>query len=186
MWFRFVSWQKIITSNKNDTGPSLRNHGILTASNRDDTTKDFGSRRSSKCTAELGPSHGSSFNRCNGLQGSFRHGGGLGFIRNDIWYACFFWRVGGDGRVTCFGSETADVHVLFHSSTQFFFQHNAGGWVIPKNHDLALCLSLYLARACWSNLSIHLSVYIHLYPSISSSIHLSVHLPIYPCIHLSI
>ena len=68
MWL--VSCSKHHHLTRTTLGPSLRDHGNLDSLNqRKHTAKDLGSRRSSKCTAELGPSHGSSFNSCNGLQG---------------------------------------------------------------------------------------------------------------------
>ena len=94
--------------------------------------------------------------------------------------------------MACFGSETADVHVLFRSSTQgIFFQHNAGASVTPKNQDLfhvSLCLSVF--GACLLSEPI-LSIYpsIQLDPSISISVHLSMYpsnLSIYLSVRISI
>ena len=191
----FVSFFPTITSNKNDTGPSLRTLAVAEALS---AQQNLDQAVEAAATAAIGFKAG---HKCEFL--AFRNAGGSGFIREYKKYKykyiyihiCiyfyiyiyddmpFFGGVSRDGRVACFGSETADVHGLFHSSTQGFFQHNACASVTPKNHDLSLfvSLSLSLARAFWVNLSIHPSIYTSIYASIHL-IYLPVYLSIYLCV----
>ena len=194
MWLVSCSKQSLETRTTPHR-PSLRDHGNLDSLNqRKHTAKDLGSRRSSKCTAELGPSHGSSFNSCNGLQGKVNSWvsdmvevqGSSGII---LYMICRFllegargWEGGMLWKWNCWCS----CFVPFINAGYFFpaqwgcLSNTKESW----SSSMSLFVYLSLVRAFWANLStvsIRLSIYpsiqltyIHLCPSIFPSIHVSI------------